>query len=144
MLEAAARPIGGLCARVLKFRLAGSTGDLGLEELLLRQALGQNVSTAVLSPGAHGVMMIPIPRSGVYQGAEGTEESQAVAGIEDVVLTAKQGQILQALPEGATYLGFIFARGSSAEEVEQSLRRAHSQLKFHISEALPIAPSIVR
>ena len=113
MLEAAARPIGGLCARVLKFRLAGSTGHIGLEELLLRHALGQDVTTAALSPGAHGVMMIPIPRSGVYQDAEGIEESRAVAGIEDVVLTAKQGQMLRALPEGAAYLGFIFARGSS-------------------------------
>jgi hypothetical protein len=138
MLEAAARPIGGLCARVLKLRLNGSSDDIGLEDLLLRHALGQDVSGAELSPGAHGVMMIPIPRSGVYQGADGVEESQAVAGIEDLVLTAKQGQILRALPEGATYLGFIFARGSTAEQVEQALRCAHAGLRFRISEALPV------
>jgi biotin carboxylase len=139
ILEAAARPIGGLCARVLKFRIPGSSEDIGFEELLLRHALGQEVSDADLSLGAHGVMMIPIPRSGVYQGAGGVEESQAVAGIEDVVLTAKQGQILRALPEGATYLGFIFARGSTAQQVEQALRRAHAGLRFRISEALPVA-----
>jgi biotin carboxylase len=138
MLEAAARPIGGLCARVLKFRIPGSIADIGLEELLLRHALGQEVSAAELSPGAHGVMMIPIPRSGVYQGADGIEESQAVAGIEDLVLTAKQGQMLRALPEGATYLGFIFSRCSTAEQVEQALRRAHAGLRFRISEALPV------
>ncbi len=138
MLEAAPRPIGGLCSRVLKFRLAGSNGDIGLEELLLRHALGQDVSSAALSPGSHGVMMIPIPRSGVYQGAEGLEESRAAAGIEDLVLTAKQGQMLRALPEGATYLGFIFARGNTADQVEEALRRAHSGLRFCISEALPI------
>ena len=138
MLEAAARPIGGLCARVLKFRLKGSSHDIGLEELLLRHALGQDVSHAALSPGAHGVMMIPIPRSGVYQGAEGVEESRDVAGIEDIVLTAKPGQILRTLPEGSTYLGFIFARGSTAEQVELALRRAHASLRFRISEALPV------
>jgi biotin carboxylase len=136
MLEAAARPIGGLCARVLKFRLADSSGDIGLEEILLRHALGQNVSSAALSADFHGVMMIPIPRSGVYQGADGVEESQAVAGIEELVLTAKQGQMLKTLPEGATYLGFIFARGSTAEQVEQALRRAHASLRFRVSEAL--------
>jgi hypothetical protein len=100
--------------------------------------LGEDVSGAALSPGAHGVMMIPIPRSGVYQGAYGVEESQAVAGIEDLVLTAKQGQMLRAMPEGATYLGFIFARCSTAEQVEQALRRAHAGLRFRISEALPV------
>ncbi len=136
MLEAAARPIGGLCSRVLKFRLSES--DIGLEELFLRHALGDDVSSAALSAGAHGVMMIPIPRSGVYQDAEGVDESRAVPGIEDLVLTAKQGQMLRALPEGATYLGFIFARGDTAEQVEQALHRAHSGLKFCISEALPI------
>jgi hypothetical protein len=83
-------------------------------------------------------MMIPIPRSGVYQGADGVEESQAATGVEDLVLTAKQGQMLRALPEGATYLGFIFARGSSPQHVEESLRRAHAALRFRISEALPI------
>jgi biotin carboxylase len=138
ILEVAARPIGGLCARVLKFRIPGSIADIGLEELLLRHALGEDVSRAALSPGAHGVMMVPIPHSGVYQGADGVEESQKVAGIEDLVLTAKQGQTLRALPEGATYLGFIFARGSTAAEVEQALRQAHASLRFRISEALPV------
>ena len=82
--------------------------------------------------------MIPIPRSGVYRGGEGIEESNAVPGIEDVVLTAKEGQMLLRLPEGSAYLGFIFARGSTPHEVEQTLRRAHSRLRLHISEALPV------
>jgi hypothetical protein len=138
ILEVAARPIGGLCARVLKFHFPGSPQSIGLEELLLRHALGQDVSDATISSGAHGVMMIPIPRSGVYRGGEGIEESNAVPGIEDVVLTAKEGQMLLRLPEGSAYLGFIFARGSTPHEVEQTLRRAHSRLRFHISEALPV------
>jgi biotin carboxylase len=136
MLEAAARPIGGLCARVLKFR-CGPT-DIGLEELLLRHALGQNVSGAVLSPGAHGVMMIPIPQSGVYRGVAGVEEARAIPGMENVTITAKEGQMLVALPEGASYLGFLFASGAAPADVERDLRLAYSRLKFHISAALPV------
>jgi hypothetical protein len=83
-------------------------------------------------------MMIPIPRSGVYRGSEGIEDARVVPGIEDVVLTAKEGQTLLRLPEGSAYLGFLFARGSTATQVEQALRDAHAQLRFHISEALPV------
>jgi hypothetical protein len=83
-------------------------------------------------------MMIPIPRSGVYRGAEGSEDARAVPGIEDLVLTAKEGQTMLRLPEGSAYLGFLFSRGSTAYEVEQVLRRAHAHLRFHISEALPV------
>jgi hypothetical protein len=136
MLEAAGRPIGGLCARVLKFR--NQAADSGLEELLLRHAQGEDVSGAVLSPGAHGVMMIPIPRSGVYRGVEGVEEARATSGIEDVMITAKEGQMLVSLPEGASYLGFLFASGATPADVERDLRLAHSHLKFRISEALPV------
>jgi biotin carboxylase len=66
VLEAAARPIGGLCSRVLRF-----DGDVTLEELLLRHALGRDVSHLKLAHGARGVMMIPIPRAGIYTGASG-------------------------------------------------------------------------
>jgi hypothetical protein len=86
---------------------------------------------------ASGVMMIPIPRQGgIYQGAEGVERALAVAGIEDVVITAAEGQLLVPLPEGSSYLGFIFARGETAEAVELALRRSHAELRFHIATAL--------
>jgi len=96
MLEAAARPIGGLCSRALRFRLRRRS--LGLEELLLRHALGEDVSSAQLARGGHAVMMIPIPQAGVYQGVEGLEEARSVPGITDVVITAKEGQLLEPLP----------------------------------------------
>ena len=41
MLEVAARPIGGLCARALRF-----DGGMPLEELILRHAIGEDVSNA--------------------------------------------------------------------------------------------------
>ncbi|HYL77875.1 MAG TPA: ATP-grasp domain-containing protein [Bryobacteraceae bacterium] len=128
MLEVAARPIGGLCARVLP----------GLEELILRHAAGEDVSSLPMTPGAAGVMMIPIPREGVYVAVEGLDDAKSQPGIEDVIITAKQGQKLVPLPEGNSYLGFIFARSKSPDEVELALRAAHQKLRFEVATALPV------
>jgi formate-dependent phosphoribosylglycinamide formyltransferase (GAR transformylase) len=128
MLEVAARPIGGLCARVLP----------GLEELILRHAAGEIDGALALSTPAAGVMMIPIPREGVYLDVEGLQRALAEPGIEDVIVTAKQGQKLIPLPEGASYLGFIFARAATPDAVEEALRNSHRQLRFEIATALPV------
>ena len=133
MLEAAARPIGGLCARALRFE-----NRMSLEELILRHALGEDISRQHLMDAASGVMMIPIPREGIYEDVNGVAEARAVRGIEDVVITAKTAQKLVPLPEGSSYLGFIFARGASAAEVESALRAAHLLLEFRIGTALPV------
>jgi hypothetical protein len=137
MLEAAARPIGGLCARALRFRDGQAGMPVPLEEMILRHALGEDVSRLCLEGPASGVMMIPIPKDGIYESVEGTDRAAAVPFIEDVVITAKEGQRLFPLPEGSSYLGFIFARGDSAETVDAALRRAHVELRFHIATALP-------
>jgi ATP-grasp domain-containing protein/L-aminoacid ligase-like protein len=134
ILEVAARPIGGLCARILRFGPPYGT----LEQLLLRHALGEDVSKAILAPGSHGVMMIPIPHGGVYRGVEGLENARKVPGIEDIVITAKEGQELLPLPEGSTYLGFLFLRAPSDDLVLDGLREVHGRLKFVLSAALPV------
>jgi biotin carboxylase len=131
ILEVHARPIGGLCARAL--RLADG---IPLEEMILVHALGGDVRLAALDAQASGVMMIPIPKGGIYQSVEGVERALAVGDIEDVVITATDGQVLLPLPEGSSYLGFIFARSETPEEVERALRRAHAELSFHIATAL--------
>lgn len=136
MLDIAARPIGGLCAGALRFLAGGET--ISLEELLLRHAAGEDVSRYMREPDASGVMMIPIPRAGQYQGVEGLHEAARVTGIRRIEITAKIGQKLVPLPEGASYLGFIFARASTPEQVEQALREAHSRLQFHIPMAIPV------
>jgi biotin carboxylase len=133
MLEVAARPIGGLCAAALRFSDGGR-----LEDVILRHAAGDYEGPPALADPARGVMMIPIPKEGVYAGVQGVEEAASVSGIEDVVITAKEGQRLVPLPEGASYLGFIFARGDSPAEVEESLRRAHECLGFEITAVLPV------
>ncbi len=138
VMEVAARPIGGLCSRCLRFRMPLVSESISLEELLIRAALGLDVSRIYREEQASGVMMIPIPRAGFYQETRRVEQANALPGIVDIVITAKVGQELVLLPEGSSYLGFIFARGHSPEFVEEALRRAHEQLQFVITPALPI------
>ncbi len=133
MLEVAARPIGGLCARALRFE-----SGLTLEGVVLRHAAGDPLGSLRLDRPSRGVMMIPIPRAGVYTGQTGLEVARDVPGVEDVVITAKEGQRLLPLPEGASYLGFIFAAGDAPAEVYRSLTEAHSRLGFEIMEALTV------
>jgi biotin carboxylase len=140
VLEVAARPIGGLCARALSFTTA-SGADAGLEELLLRHAIGEPIAHWSLASAASGVMMIPIPAPGVYRRVEGVEQAAAVRHVWDLQITAKPDQLLVPLPEGASYLGFIFARADTPETVERALREAHGELRFVIDRALPMTAS---
>jgi biotin carboxylase len=123
MLEVAARSIGGLCARTLRFGMGVS-----LEELILRHAVGLPIQSLRREDRAAGVLMLPIPRPGVLQQVRGQDEARQVPGIEGVVLTVPAGERLVPLPEGDRYLGFVFARGPSAAEVERALRTAQQQL----------------
>lgn len=144
MLEAAARPIGGLCAAALRFKRPPLNGDrlkkgtVSLEELIVRHALGYPIDLLPRETAASGVMMIPIPRAGIYEGVENLEEAGRVNGIERIEITAKVRQKLVPLPEGSSYLGFIFARGPWPGMVEQALREAHQKLRFNISPDLPM------
>lgn len=134
VIEIAARTIGGLCSRALRF----GTG-LALEELVLRHALGMEIPSLTREAQAAGVMMIPIPRGGELHAVEGEAQARGVPGIEAITITAKTGHLLVPLPEGASYLGFIFARGFHPEEVETALRQAHHCLRFDIRPTLSIA-----
>jgi biotin carboxylase len=137
VLEVAARPIGGLCSSALRF-VDRSRSTATLEEVLLRHAAGEDVSPFVREPDASGVMMVPIPRRGIFRGAHGVEEAQQVHGISDVRITAKPDSMLVPLPEGKSYLGFIFARGGSPADVERALREAHARLQFVIEKEIPV------
>lgn len=144
VLEVAARPIGGLCSRALRFRSEGGKASgsheslMSLEELLLRHAVGEDVSGYTRETAASGVMMIPIPKRGIYRRVEGVDEARAVAGIEDVRITAKPDAPIVPLPEGKSYLGFIFARGGESRQVERALRDAHACLRFVIDRNVAI------
>jgi biotin carboxylase len=127
ILEVAPRSIGGLCSRTLRF----GTG-MTLEELILRHALGWPIASLERERRPAGVMMIPIPRAGRLGDVSGQADAAAVPGVEEIAITAHEGQELVPLPEGWQYLGFIFARADTADAVEAALRAAHARLRVRI------------
>lgn len=138
LLEIAARSIGGLCGRALSFGLLGES----LEVLVLRGALGvAPVDTSATRPAA-GVLMLPIPATGLLTAIEGVDEARALDGVNDITITATVGRRIEALPEGGRYLGFVFAVGHSPAEVEQTLRTAAATISVAIDgEGMLAAPA---
>lgn len=134
IVEVNGRSIGGLCSQTLRFDMG-----MSLEELILRQATGLPVRHLQRETQASGVMMIPIPHGGILRGVSGVAEAQAVPGIDEVTITAPLNNRLVPLPEGESYLGFIFATGRTPDEVETALRQAHARLKFQIDEEIRLA-----
>lgn len=139
-LEASARPIGGLCARALRF----GSAHISLEELLVRHALGLSGGDAVREDPAAGVMMIPVPITGVFENVEGIDKAAKVPDVEGIEITARRHDVIRAWPEGSSYLGFIFARGERPEKVERALRRAHVLLRFTFGYSLPTEHPVTR
>ncbi|MBI4908039.1 MAG: ATP-grasp domain-containing protein [Acidobacteria bacterium] len=131
ILEIAPRPIGGYCARAMQF-----ANGWTLEELILRHACREALPDLRLATPATGMMMIPIPKAGIYRGVAGVEEARGVPGITDVLLSAVDGQRVKVYPEASGYLGFLFAAGAEPLFVEQSLREAHAKLRFDIATVL--------
>jgi biotin carboxylase len=128
VIEVAARAIGGLCSRTLRFGADGSS----LEELILRHALGEDVEQIEREPRAAAVMMIPVPKSGVLREVNGIEDARSIADIEDIVISAHITQRIAPPPEGASYLGFIFGRAETPAHAEQAVREAHARIEFVI------------
>ena len=134
VIEVAARSIGGLCSRALRFG-TGAT----LEELVLRNALGLPLSDDRREDAAAGVMMIPIPTAGRLIGVGGLDAARAVPLVTDVQITIPPGGRVVPLPEGDRYLGFVFAKGAKPAAVEAALRAAHQRLQIDIAPAVDAA-----
>jgi biotin carboxylase len=128
MLEVAARSIGGLCARALRF-----ADERSLEELVLLNALGYPI-TPQRAVGTAGVFMLPVARPGILRAINGREEAARVPGITGISVTIPIGQRVRPLPEGDRYLGFLFAAGETAADVEIALRTAYQRLQIVITE----------
>jgi biotin carboxylase len=137
-IEVAARPIGGLCARALRFSAGNAEDQFGLEELLLRHALNLPGRDAPRESLASGVMMIPVPRSGIFEKVSGEEDARSTSGVTELLITARLHDYIAAWPEGSSYLGFLFARGETAAEAEQAIRNAYKELEFTITARLPV------
>jgi biotin carboxylase len=132
ILEADARSIGGHCGRSLRF-----AGGARLEEIILRHAAGLPIESLDRAEGAGGVMMIPIPASGVLHETRGIDEAMETTGIDDVSITIPPGQTVEQLPEGGRYLGFIIAHAATRDEVIAALNAAHARLEFVIGPDNP-------
>jgi biotin carboxylase len=128
LIEIAARSIGGLCSKVLRFE-----GDLSLEDVILRHALGYVHAPPPLATPAAGVIMLHAPRAGRFERMDGTEAARAVDGVDEVVVSAHPGSRVEPLPAGFLYLGFIFASGDDAGGVEQALREATARVEIVIA-----------
>ena len=126
-IEIAPRSIGGLCSRALRFG-----GGATLEQLILRHAVGEDVSDSERESAASGVLMIPIPRGGILHAVHGVDRACEVPGVEEVRVTIPMGHAVVPLPEGHRYLGFIFARAERPDRAESALREAHGRLSFDI------------
>ncbi len=133
-IELAGRSIGGLCSTVLKFG-----AGVSLESLILRHAVGLPLPDTNPDAGGAAVMMIPIPKGGMLRDVQGIEAARAVPDVTGIEITARLNQPLVPLPEGASYLGFIFARAATAAGAEASLRDAHALLNFRIEPILSMS-----
>jgi len=127
VLEVAARSIGGLCSRALRFG-----AGVSLEELIIRHALELPLHDLSRETQASGVMMLPIRASGVLEGVHGQDQARAVEGVVGLSITIAPGKTLTPLPEGDRYLGFIFARGPTPAFVEGVLRQAEACLDVRL------------
>jgi biotin carboxylase len=129
-IEVAARSIGGYCSKVLRF-----SGALSLEDVILRHALAPDALLPEREDTAAGVMMLQAPRAGRFVETKGLDEAARLPGIEEIIVSSHAGERVTPLPEGFLYLGFIFARGTSAGAVESALRAAAQRLDFVIEPA---------
>lgn len=127
ILELAARSIGGLCARALRFG-----AGVSLEEVIIRHALGLGLDGLARETQASGVMMLPIRSAGVLDRVSGQERALAIDGVVGVEISIASGRPVVPLPEGDRYLGFVFARGPTAQDVEDALRRAEACLEVRL------------
>lgn len=131
LLEIAPRGIGGLCGRILQ-----ATLGIGAAELALRHAAGLPLPTTPQANHAAGVMMIPIPATGLLKSVAGVAQARAVAHITGIDITAQPGQRIAPPPEGASYLGFIFSHADTPKAAGEALLAAHAQLVIRIQPTL--------
>ena len=123
VIEVAARSIGGLCARALRFG-----AGVSLEEVILRHAVGAGLDGLRREAQASGVMMLPIRAAGLLEKVSGQAEALAIDGVVGLEISIASGRPVVPLPEGDRYLGFVFARGATPAGVELALRRAEEVL----------------
>lgn len=137
-IEVAPRPIGGMCAASLAFVSPEQSQTITLEELILRHAIGEDISQWQREAAGSALMMIPVASTGILESVDGIEDAKSVSHITNVQITARLHDAIVAWPEGSSYLGFIFAKAENPEAAEKALRLACSRLRFQIRPILPV------
>jgi biotin carboxylase len=133
VIEVAARSIGGLCSQVIRLVCTDAPDEVrSLENVILRSACGLRLGAIDLFDSASGVYMLPVPAPGVLRGVEGIDRAMSIPGITGVTISVPVGERLTPLPEGDRYLGFIFARAGTPDEVDAALRQAELQLRVDL------------
>jgi hypothetical protein len=107
---------------------ATDAARIDLSTRLLGHALALPLGAHKRERAASGVMMLPIAEAGTLREVGGVAAARAVPGVQDVHITIPRGRPVVPLPEGDRYLGFVFARGETPEQVESALRQAHAAL----------------
>ena len=82
--------------------------------------------------------MIPVPGAGIMRRVEGITAARAVPFVKDILINIREGYELVPLPEGSSYLGFMFACAPTPEQVETALRAAHGELKIVVAPLMKI------
>ena len=124
LLELAARTIGGQCGQLIEFSLQQK-----LEELVIQGMCGL-LPYADEAADSAGVLMIPITGAGILQRIEGLTAALQTEYIRDIEIHINPGYELIPLPEGASYLGFIFAQAPDFEQTYAALKSAYAKLRF--------------
>jgi len=132
IIEVASRTIGGDCARLLRFGVGQ-----GLEDLVISHAVGKPLPVMPQEGGA-GVLMIPVTEAGILRRIEGIPAARAVPWIDDILIGIREGYELVPLPEGAAYLGFIFAHAPTPAAAEAALRESHAKLKIVVAPVMAL------
>ena len=138
IIEIAGRTIGGDCARLFTFGSGAS-----LEHRVLHRALGRSPDAPFHGDdSAAGVLMIPTPDAGTLRRVEGVMAASRIPGIREVSITVREGYELTPLPEGGTYLGFVYALGEHPDGVEDALRRAQGTIRVVVAPSLAVEVAV--
>ena len=124
LLELAARTIGGQCGQLIEF-----SSQQKLEQLVIQGMCGLVPQTDKAGESA-GVLMIPITEAGILKRVEGLTAALQTEFVRDIEIHINPGYELIPLPEGASYLGFIFAQAPEFEQTYAALKSAYAKLRF--------------
>lgn len=136
LVELAARTIGGQCGQLIEFSLGQK-----LEELVIMGMCGLPFPITEEADCA-GVLMIPIRDSGILKRVEGLTEAMRTEYVRDIEIHINPGYELIPLPDGASYLGFIFAQAPDYDQTWQSLKKAHACLRFVTQPRWQLQPAL--